>query len=195
MPHRLTFLIGASGAGKSAVSEKIAAANLPHLIVCHFDRIGIPSERDMIREHGSGEGWQRAKTLEWARVISAQHLSRNDVILDAQVRPSFIEEACGISGISRMAIILLDCSDDVRRARLIERAQPELANEQMTNWARYLRAEMQVRRLPIIDTSKVTIAEVAKQVMQLVRPVSALHLSPTGEVGALARRVRGPSPK
>jgi adenylate kinase family enzyme len=180
MPHKLTFLIGASGAGKSAVSERIAAANLPHLLVCHFDRIGVPSERERIREYGSDGAWQRAKTHEWARMISEQHLPTNDVILDAQVRPSFIEEACQMCGIEGMGTILLDCSDDVRRARLAQRGQPELANEQMTNWARYLRAEMQARRLPIIDTSKVTIDEVTKQVMQLVRPVSALHLSPAG---------------
>ena len=35
-------------------------------------------------------------------------------------------------------VILIDCSDGVRKARLLQRGQPELANEQMMEWGRYL---------------------------------------------------------
>jgi dephospho-CoA kinase len=168
MNHRITFLIGASGSGKTAVARRLEAAQLASIQICYFDSIGVPDVSDMIRDYGSGEEWQRTKTREWVAIISDQYLAANDVLLDGQTRPSFIEEACSVSNISSFDILLLDCADDVRRARLAERGQPDLATERMMDWARYLRNECRRRSLPIVDTTNETIDDVASSIAQLM---------------------------
>ena|SRR5437868_2437318 len=168
MNHRILFLIGASGAGKTAVAQGLEAAQLASLQICYFDRIGVPDVSDMIREYGSGEQWQRVKTIEWVATIRDQYLATNDVLLEAQTCPSFIEEACSVGKVGSFDTLLLDCADDVRRARLAERRQADLATEQMMDWARYLRNECRRRNLPIIDTTNETINDVVKSVMQFM---------------------------
>ena len=168
MKHRITFLIGASGVGKTTVAQRFEAAQLAQLQVCYFDRIGVPDVSDMIREYGSGEEWQRVKTREWVAAIKDRYLATNDVLLDGQTRPSFIEETCRVCKISMFDILLLDCTDDVRRARLAARGQPELATEQMMDWARYLRSECHRRNLPIVDTTNETIGDVAASIAQFM---------------------------
>jgi dephospho-CoA kinase len=168
MKHRILFLIGASGAGKTTVARGLEAAQLASLQICYFDRIGVPDVSDMIREYGSGEEWQRVKTLEWVATIRDRYLATNDVLLDAQTRPSFIEEACSVGKVGSFDILLLDCDDDIRRARLAERRQADLATKQMLDWARHLRNECRRRNVPIIDTTNETINDVVKSVMQFM---------------------------
>jgi adenylate kinase family enzyme len=168
MSHRITFLIGASGSGKTAAAQRLEAAQLAQLQICYFDSIGVPDVSDMIREYGSGEEWQRVKTREWVAAIRDRYLATNDVLLDGQTRPSFIDEACRTCKIGTFDILLLDCTDDVRRARLAERRQAHLATERMMDWARYLRNECQRRNLPIIDTTNETINDVATSIAQFM---------------------------
>jgi dephospho-CoA kinase len=168
MNHRISFLIGASGAGKTAVARRLEARELASLQICYFDRIGVPDVSDMIREYGSGEEWQRVKTHEWVATIRDQYLATNDVLLDAQTRPSFIEQACSVGKVGLFDILLLDCTDDIRRARLAERRQADLATKKMMDWARYLRNECRRRNLPIIDTTNRTINDVVISVMQFM---------------------------
>ena len=109
----------------------------------------------MISEFGSGEAWQRAKTTEWMKRIA--RITRNEarVVLEGQMRISFIEEAVVSAGIRDARIILVDCSDEARNHRLrADRAQPELANATMTSWARFLRDEARRSGYEIIDTSE-----------------------------------------
>ncbi len=54
-------------------------------------------------------------------------------------------------GITDYDVILLDCSDEERRRRLFDRGQKELADENMMNWAKYLRRESELRGYHIID--------------------------------------------
>jgi hypothetical protein len=113
----------------------------------------------MINEYGSVEQWQRRRTIEWIGRIKTESLCRAPVILDGQARQAFVDEACAIAGVSHYRIILFDCEDVVREHRLIARGHPELANNQMVNWARYLRDEASRRGDPIIDTTRLTIEE------------------------------------
>ena len=168
MKHRITFLIGASGAGKTAAAERLEAAQLGCLQICYFDRIGVPDVSAMVREYGSGEEWQRVKTHEWVAIIKSRYLATSDVLLDLQTRPSFIEEACRVQKIDLFDILLLDCADDVRNARLSKRYQLDLATRQMAAWARYLREECRRRNLPVIDTTNATIDGVVASIMQLI---------------------------
>jgi dephospho-CoA kinase len=170
MSNQILFLIGASGAGKTAVAERLESGNSASLKVCYFDRIGVPHMSDMIRDFGSGEEWQRIKTHEWVQSIKNQYLPLSDVLLDGQTRPGFIEEACGASRTTSFRIVLLDCADEVRRARLTKRHQADLATDQMMEWARYLRNDCRRRGLPIVDTTHREIDDVAMSVMQFIGP-------------------------
>ena len=53
------------------------------------------------------------------------------------------------------------------------RGQPELASDRMTSWAVYFRGEADARGLPIIDTTDLTVDEVASELEALLRPLGA----------------------
>jgi dephospho-CoA kinase len=151
---RLVVLTGASGSGKTTLAKALAAQPDGGVEVLFFDSIGVPSAEDMVSQFGSGEAWQRAKTIEWMQTIA--HILRKgaSVVFEGQTRISFIEEAVASAGISDVRIILVDCADEVRTRRLrAERAQPDLATAKMTDWARFLRAEARRGGHEILDTS------------------------------------------
>lgn len=137
--HKLFFVIGASGSGKTTVVRTLERANFNGFKMVYFDSIGVPSHSEMLENYGTGEEWQRVATKVWVKTIKEKYLSQANVILDGQTRPQFIEEACHENNITNYDIILFDCSDEERTKRLFKRDQPELANQQMMDWAKYLR--------------------------------------------------------
>ena len=89
----LIILTGASGSGKTAIAQAIAKDHAYTSAVHHFDSIGVPSLDAMIRDHGSPEGWQRDKNLEWLARLAPQVRKGRVILLEGQMRPSFIKEA------------------------------------------------------------------------------------------------------
>jgi hypothetical protein len=173
MEHRIFFITGASGAGKTATVSAVEKMALPNVEFCYFDRIGVPSPEEMIKEYGSGERWQQAKTLEWVQLIKQKYLAAKDVVLDGQARMSFIASACAAEGLKDYEIVLFDCSDQERTRRLAERGQPELANEDMLNWARYLRNEAVSGGYQMIDTTNLAIKEAVNALLACLRSAPA----------------------
>lgn len=160
MSSAILFVIGASGAGKTAAVEELAARNVPGVDCFFFDRIGVPSPEAMTRDYGGGEQWQAQATAEWVSRLAAN--GRDHIaVLDGQTRPTFIHAAmmCATNLPSRT--VLLDCSADERATRLANRGQPELATPQMSSWAAYLRAEAEALGLPVVNTSALSIPAVA----------------------------------
>jgi cytidylate kinase len=152
---RLIVLTGASGSGKTTLAKALAARREPGIEVHFFDSIGVPGADEMISEFGSGEAWQRAKTIDWMKRIAQIMLTGSSVVLEGQMRIRFIEEGIASTGISDARIILVDCNDEARIRRLnVDRAQPELANATMTDWARFLRDEARCGGYEILDTSE-----------------------------------------
>lgn len=115
MDNALYFLIGASGAGKTAVSKRLEGERDFAVQVFYFDTIGVPSIDEMWKQFGSGEEWQRVKTVEWVATLKDKWLSHGDTLLDSQTRPAFIREACKKHGIENYSIILLDCDTGTRK--------------------------------------------------------------------------------
>jgi hypothetical protein len=148
------ILSGASGAGKTAIAEGVAARYAEQVDVHHFDTIGVPAPARMIAEWGSGEGWQRAMTYAWiGRIGTARRMGRH-VLLEGQMRLDFVAEAAAAAGIKDYRLILVDCDDATRSNRLsLDRHQGNLATAAMLNWAEYLRGEAIQRRCTIFDTS------------------------------------------
>ena len=154
---KLIVLTGASGSGKTTLANAVASKHGARIEVLLFDSIGVPPAEEMISRFGAGEAWQRAMTREWMKTIAAIK-NRSSVLFEGQMRISFIHEALASAGIQEARIILVDCDDETRRHRLVgERAQDELANPTMMNWARFLRNEAVQRGHEILDTSRLNV--------------------------------------
>ncbi len=156
--HKLFFIIGASGSGKTTIVKELEKNNFGNFQFRYFDSIGVPSFEDMVKEYGSGEAWQKAKTFGWSKKLKPE-LETSSVILDGQIRQSFVDEACKENDVSSYSIILFDCTNEERIKRLTKRGQPELANADMLNWAKYLREQSLDRGDTIIDTTGQSIEE------------------------------------
>lgn len=161
----VVILVGASGSGKSTIARAIAELYPETIEVLFFDSIGVPSTETMTNEYGSVEGWQRAKTYEWMQRLAPLSSSGRNVILEGQMRLSFISEGASAAGLYSYLPILIDC-DDVTRARrlIVDRQQPELASDDMMKWAAYLRAEALDAGCDVLDTSMMSIEEAVSYV-------------------------------
>jgi hypothetical protein len=170
VPVSILVVTGASGAGKTATVEALASRSLPGVKCFHFDSIGVPSPDVMDRDHGGAESWQSWATHEWLGRLAALGGRARVAVLDAQTRPSTVLEAPGAGSEWHGHVVLLDCSAAVRAARLRgSRGQPELVTSRMDDWAAYLRRQADALRLPVIDTSTLTVAESADQIEAIVR--------------------------
>jgi hypothetical protein len=138
-----------------------------------FDSIGIPSAEIMatyVGDYGPGGGWQRAMTMEWMQRIAPLLNSGKVVLFEGQMRIAFIEEAIAASGITNARIVLIDCSDSVRAARLTDdRQQPDLANENMMGWGRFLREEAIRGGYEILDTGSTPFSSSLDQLIAYLR--------------------------
>jgi dephospho-CoA kinase len=156
----LVILFGASGSGKTTIARAIEDRYSEHIEVFYFDRIGVPPVEQMIAEYGSGEGWQRANTIGWMSRLAQIAGTGRKLVLEGQTRLSFLADGASAAGGLDYLPILVDCDDETRWKRLMtERNQPELANDAMMNWARYLRREAEQSGCEILDTSLLSLDE------------------------------------
>jgi dephospho-CoA kinase len=162
---KLFFLIGSSGSGKTTAAELFRSMETPGIIMCASDSVGVPSKEEMIKEFGSQSEWQRNNTLKWVKKIKDEYLEKYNVLFDTQSRPSFIQEACKESNVQDYSIILIDCSDEERTRRLIERNSPHLVNFQMMDWARYLRENCIGENCQIIDNTNLSKEETVEKLL------------------------------
>ena len=163
-------LIGASGSGKTTIAGAIAQRYAGEVDVFHFDRIGVPSVEQMIVEHGSGEEWQRAKTIEWMAKLAPLSRAGRQLLFEGQTRLCFLAEGAAAAGGPAYLPILVDCDDETRSRRLsFERNQPELANETMKKWALYLRREAEGGGCEILDTASLSLERCIGHVISRLR--------------------------
>jgi len=165
--HTMYFVIGASGSRKTSAVRELERSTGFGLKAFFFDATGVPSEQERIAKWGAGDSWQRAMTIEWVKRIKAE-LASSKAVLDGQTRPTFIAEACVMNEVASHKVILIDCSDDVRTARLLQRGQPELANDRMMHWARYLDEETTKAGGVIIRNDDLSIVQTAAALEAIV---------------------------
>jgi chloramphenicol 3-O-phosphotransferase len=156
MQGSLVILTGASGSGKTTLACAVQAVRPDDCEFIFFDSIGVPSPEKM-KEFGDGYqpggAWQRAMTLQWMEQIAELLRNGKSVLFEGQMRVKFILEAMEFSKVPAARVILVDCDDATRIARLtVAREQPELADEGMMGWARYLREEASQMHCEVLDT-------------------------------------------
>jgi hypothetical protein len=143
--------------------------------VLFFDSVGVPSRQEMIEQYGTGHqpggAWLRATTIQWMQRIRPILDAGVSVVLEGQMRIAFIHEGLSAAGIGHAHLVLVDCTDDDRVRRLtFEREQPDVANFEMMNWARYLRDESVKHGIQILDTSSITLNQSVQGVLNLLSP-------------------------
>jgi broad-specificity NMP kinase len=147
----LLCITGASGAGKTtavaALRGHIDRRVLPTL---ELDMLGVPSVEEMHAAWESPRGWQKAMTWHW--VHTARHVYRTHplVVLEGNFDPQYAIAACSAHRV-RSAVVLLHADDNVRTERLAQRGQPELATDDMRQWASYLHEHTQQLGGAVID--------------------------------------------
>jgi len=173
-PRHVLVVTGASGAGKTSAVRALEARGLDGVRCFYFDSVGVPSAEIMQRDFGGGEKWQAHATARWLAQLDALSRDVRVAVLDGQTRPSFVFDAADRAPTSDLHVALLDCSPEARGERLRgPRGQPELASDRMTSWASYLRDQADARGLPIIDTTSLTVDEVADELEALLRALGA----------------------
>ncbi len=150
------WLTGASGVGKTTLLQSLAEKHErdDSWVFLKFDSIGVPSPEEMVRDFGSGENWQKVKTIEWVDKMVTGYGDKSVIIMDGQSNLEFIKSAFANSIFQNFKIILVDCDQKIMVNRLIdERQQAWLASEDMKNWLKFLRAQATEFGASIINTS------------------------------------------
>lgn len=166
----IVVVTGASGAGKTTLIRALEAQDLPGVRCYYFDSVGVPTLEQMSSEFGSPQEWQTTTTHRWIADLAANPDQAQVAVLDGLVRPSEVRTAFAQNRVRRGEILLVDCSHEVREARLRgERGQPELASPRMAAWAAYLRGQADALDLPILDTTRLTVPEATQALIARIR--------------------------
>jgi hypothetical protein len=167
----LLIMTGASGSGKTAIARTIAESR-PSITVLRFDTIGVPSAEVMATfgcDHQPGGAWQRAMTFGWVERIEPLLAEGKTVLFEGQMRIAFIREALTASKIENARVLCVECDDSTRAWRLThDRRQPELANESMMGWSRYLHGEALEAGFEILDTTNLSLSDSVKYVLSIL---------------------------
>lgn len=165
------IMTGASGSGKTAIARAIEESH-PSITVFRFDTIGVPSAEVMTafgNDHQPGGAWQRAMTLKWVERIKPLLVAGETVLFEGQMRIAFIHEALRASNIENARVLCVECDDSTRTRRLThDRLQPELANESMMGWSRYLHREALEAGCEVLDTTNLSLSESVKYVLSIL---------------------------
>ena len=169
----MAFLImtGGSGSGKTAIARTIEESH-PWITVLRFDTIGVPSAEVMAAfgsGHMPGGAWQRAMTFSWLERIAPMLVAGKTVLFEGQMRVAFIREALAACRIENARILCVECDDATRVRRLThDRLQPELANESMMGWSRYLHREALEAGYQVLDTTRLSLSDSAGYVLSIL---------------------------
>jgi hypothetical protein len=120
-------------------------------------------------DHQPGGAWQRTMTFQWLEKIAANLAKGETVLFEGQMRIAFIREALIALRIENAHILCVECDDETRARRLTyDRVQPELADANMMNWARYLHQEALDAGYAILDTTNLSLSESVRHVMSVL---------------------------
>ncbi len=79
----------------------------------HFDSIGVPSLKEMVKEFGSEENWQKETVYKWIHKMLSEYQDKKFIIFEGQVNFKFIEEGFAKNNFFNYETILIDCNEEV----------------------------------------------------------------------------------
>lgn len=121
------FVVGASGVGKSTLLP-LLRENHRDIFFHDFDDIGVPENAD--------KRWRQQSTNAWLE-RGAQE-DQNTCVLGGAVPGEIISTPFYINHKPDISLCLLDCNDEVRYQRLLNRASYG-PNQDIMNWGCWLR--------------------------------------------------------
>ena len=122
----------------------------------------------MEKEFGTPSNWQEAKTNEWMDKL-INRCQDEKIFFEGQVNLQFIRNAFQKYNFKNYKIILLDCTENKVGDRLAhERAQPELFNNDMRNWLKFLRNQARELGAKVIETSNLSPEDALEQFEEAV---------------------------
>lgn len=154
--YKLYFVIGASGVGKTTTVKLLENKRKDIKFIYPDREMVIPTQEEMIKLFGSVDNWQKDQTVKRIIRVRDEFLRDQPVMIDTQSRFEFIYNACKENNVDDFKVILLDCEDSIRNERLNKRGQPHLINQDMDNWAKFLREDCKKNHCNIIDTTNIT---------------------------------------
>ena len=166
--HKLYFLIGASGVGKTTAAKFLENKRTDIKFIYPDRERVVPPKEEMIKLFGSAENWQKHDTTERVKKIKEEFLNNQSVLIDNQSRFEFIKNACEENQIYNFQVILFDCEDSTRNDRLIKRGQAHLINQDMDNWAKFLREDCEKNNCSFLNTTNLTVAEMTGSLENLI---------------------------
>ena len=166
--NKLYFLIGASGVGKTTASSLLENKRKDIKFIYPDKEMVIPSKEEMINLFGSVENYQKDQTVKRVKRIKDEFLNNQPVLIDTQSRFEFIKNACKENQIDNFQVILFDCEDSIRNERLHMRGQPHLINQDMDNWAKFLREDCKKNKCVIVDTTSLKIHEMMESLENII---------------------------
>lgn len=149
----LILITGASGCGKTTFLQALAQ-QLPaqDVTVFHFDDVGVPNVQEMTEKYGSPEGWQKATSEAWIEKLS-KITDKKIIILEGSFNPNFAVDRAQKLGFTNHKLLCLHADRAIRDKRLIElRKQPELATDDMENFAQFLKARTLALGGTVVDS-------------------------------------------
>jgi len=162
----LVAITGASGAGKTAVLQRLREL-VPALPALCFDSLGVPSDDEMILGWDDGRAWQKAMTWHWVQTAKQVYRTRPLVLLEGSFDPQYAVAACHANRMP-LRVVVLDVDAATRRSRLSQRGQPELATADMTAWSSYLCDAAKTLGGHVVD-ARMTLDAVADRVCAIAR--------------------------
>ena len=112
-------------------------------------------------------------TFQWLERIAPTLAEGRTVLFEGQMRVAFLREALAALKIENARILCVECDDSTRTRRLTQdRFQPELANESMMGWSRYLHREAVQAGYEILDTTNLSLSESVTYVLSILEDSS-----------------------
>ncbi len=169
----ILLITGTSGCGKTTVAHALKnGLPEPSTSIHFFDDIGIPKFEEMMEKHGNPLQWQEWATHTWIDKLS-QIAHKQLIILEGSFYPEFAVNKLESLGIENYLIVCLYVDKWIREQRLInERHQPELASQEMENYAQALTMQTEKLGGVVIDASYKTVAEVVTEIRTIIKKVS-----------------------
>lgn len=134
MTHVFFLLFGSSGSGKTFTLDHLS--EIDRLAVHRFDEVGVPPHPD--------RAWRHTATEQWVMRALDYEAVGMDMLLEGQVPYGELLAAPSTPQLESVSACLLDCSDDVRLARLEARGTDWLDRaggtvDDYLAWAEWLR--------------------------------------------------------